>query len=102
MRPHNAGMALRRLFLLLADRDDAPSLAHEARLKLGAKDIEPNANLFYLGLTPFSVVCPRFAVGSEYGVEALRERRTSAQLAIIAAIAETISAASHAEARRAG
>lgn len=95
-------MALRRPFLLLADRDDAPSLAHEARLKLGATDIEPNANLFYLGLTPFSIVRLRFAVGSEYRVEASRERRTFAQLSIIAAIAETIAAVSHAEARRAG
>jgi len=77
------------------------SVAREARLKLGATDIEPNANLFDLGLTPYSAIRLLLVIEREYGVEAPRERLTRAHTSTITAIAETIASACPASMRRA-
>jgi acyl carrier protein len=77
------------------------SVAREARMKLGLGDIDPSANLFDLGLTPYSAVRLLLAVEREYGVEAPRERLTRAHTSTITAIAETIAVACRTTARRA-
>ncbi len=77
------------------------AVAREARLKLGVTHIAPDANLFDLGLTPYSAVRLLLAIERAYGVEAPRERLTRAHTSTITAIAETIVVACGTTARRA-
>ncbi|MCC3247078.1 phosphopantetheine-binding protein [Methylocystis sp. WRRC1] len=62
----------------------------EARLAIPASDLTPRANLYELGLTPYTAIRLLLAVEREFGVEFPRESLNRAAMASIEAIARCV------------
>jgi len=62
----------------------------EARLAIPASDLTPRANLYELGLTPYTAIRLLLAVEREFGVEFPRESLNRAAMASIESIARCV------------
>lgn len=62
----------------------------EAKLVISARDVTPRANLYELGLTPYTAIRVLLAVEREFGVEFPRHLLKRARMATIESIVASV------------